>query len=89
MKLPAKYPYKYMIAKIYAEWQNKAKLYTVQPSFSPSLGENDGKFISTWNFGIFFFVEINHEKEFFTRFDHILIDGVCSRFRSKNDIGNN
>jgi hypothetical protein len=23
----------------------------VQPTFSPSLGENDGKIISTWNFG--------------------------------------
>ena len=22
------------------------------PNYSPSLGENDGKFISTWNFGI-------------------------------------
>ena len=41
-----------LIAEIYAEWQNKAKPYKVQPSFSPSLGENDGKFISTWNFGI-------------------------------------
>jgi hypothetical protein len=41
-----------LIAKIYAEWQNKAKLHKVQPSFSPSLGENDGKYISTWNFGI-------------------------------------
>ena len=40
-----------LIAKIYAEWQNKAKPYKVQLSFSPSLGENDGKFISTWNFG--------------------------------------
>ena len=41
-----------LIAKIYAEWQNKAKPYKVQPSFSLSLGENDGKFISMWNFGI-------------------------------------
>ena len=41
-----------LIAKIYAEWQNKAKPYKVQLSFSPSLGENDGKFISTWNFDI-------------------------------------
>jgi hypothetical protein len=31
--------------------KNNAKLKKVQPSFSPSLGENDGKIISTWNFG--------------------------------------
>jgi hypothetical protein len=37
--------------KIYAEWQNNAKLNKIPSKFSPSLGENDGKFISTWNFG--------------------------------------
>jgi hypothetical protein len=41
-----------LIAKIYAEWQNNAKLNKGPSKFSPSLGENDGKFISTWNFGI-------------------------------------
>ena len=41
-----------LIAKIYAEWQNKAKPYKVQLSFSPSLDENNVKFISTWNFAI-------------------------------------
>src|SRR5450759_55268 len=40
-----------LIAKIYAEWQNNAKLNKVPSKNSPSLGENDGKFISTWNFG--------------------------------------
>jgi hypothetical protein len=34
-----------------AEWQNNDKLTKVPSKFSPSLGENDGKFISTWNFG--------------------------------------
>jgi len=32
--------------------KNNAKLKKVQPRFSPRLGENDGKIISTWNFGI-------------------------------------
>ena len=41
-----------LIAKKYADWQNDAKLNKVPSKFSPSLGENDGKFISTWNFGI-------------------------------------
>jgi len=40
-----------LIAKIYAEWQNNARLNKVPSKFSPSLGERDGKFISTWNFG--------------------------------------
>jgi hypothetical protein len=31
--------------------KNNAKLKKVQPSFSPSLGENDGEIIPTWNFG--------------------------------------
>ena len=31
--------------------KNNATLKMVQPKFSPGLGENDGKFISTWNFG--------------------------------------
>jgi hypothetical protein len=31
--------------------KNNAKLNKVPSKFSPSLGENDGKLISTWNFG--------------------------------------
>ncbi len=31
--------------------KNNAKLKKVQPKFPPCLGENDGKFVSTWNFG--------------------------------------
>ena len=30
---------------------NNARLNKVPSKFSPSLGKNDGKFISTWNFG--------------------------------------
>jgi hypothetical protein len=40
-----------LIVKLYAEWQNNAKLYKVPSNSSPGLGENDGIFISTWNFG--------------------------------------
>jgi hypothetical protein len=35
--------------------KNNAKLNKAPSKFSPSLGENDGKFISTWNSGIYKF----------------------------------
>jgi hypothetical protein len=41
-----------LITKMSEEWQYIAKLNKVPSKFSPGLGENEDKFISTWNFGI-------------------------------------
>ena len=41
--------------------KNNAKLNKDPPSFSPAFGENDGKYISTWNFGIIIEVHMSWE----------------------------
>ena len=41
-----------LFAEIYAEWHDNAKLNRVSSKLSASSGENDGKSISTWNFGM-------------------------------------
>lgn len=56
IQVSRKFGFEKLFAKIYAEWQNNVKLNKVPSRFSPSLGENDGKIISTWNLGIYFWL---------------------------------
>jgi len=77
-----------LFAKIFAEWQKNAKLSKVPSRFSPSLGENDGKFISTWNLGYSVFgvkqrLEIRRKK----MFNHLF--GKKDQSQKENTVGDN